>query len=275
MIVSSLLFAMSAPAQELPVPPLSPRAEVMQEVGVVEVRVNYARPAKRDRAIFGELVPYGTLWRTGANAATTLEISDTVTVAGVDLDPGRYALLTIPGRDAWTVVLNRNTNLRGTSGYDETLDVVRFDVSPALVPARERLTFAFADVTDSSTTLTLTWASTQIAIPLSVPTREKLDTAVERYVARAARTLAQAARHYSRNGEHEAASATADLAIDVEEDWYTLWTKAEVLRAAEEMRSARRYARLAQRSGERAERKGESFPQSYAERIDKAIDDWR
>ncbi|MEM6927724.1 MAG: hypothetical protein AAF602_12395, partial [Myxococcota bacterium] len=154
-------------------------------------------------------------------------------------------------------------------------DVARIEVVPAEGPKAERLTFGFADVTTDSASLELVWDGVKVALPLTVATDEMLDAAVERFVPRSSRQLASAARHYSRGGQHDRASDAADLARELQEDWYTLWTKAEVLRAAEDLRGARRWARRAQRSGERAERRGESFPKSYAERIDQAIDDWR
>jgi len=275
MIVSSIVAALSAQAQTLPIPSLSPRAKVMQEIGVVEARVDYARPAKRDRVIWGELVPFGELWRTGANRATTLELSGTVSIAGTEVEAGRYAIFTRPGENSWTVIINGNPDQGGTGSYDESLDVVRFEAEPADGPGMERLTFLFDDVTDTSADLELMWDGVQITIPIEVDSGKMLDDAVDGYVGRSARGLAQAARHYSRQGRHEQASATADEALEISEDWYTAWTKAEVTKAANDTRKARWWAKRAKRYADDAKEDGQSVPDFYADRIEAAVDDWR
>jgi len=275
MIITSLLAALSAQAQELPIPSLSPRAEVMQEVGAVEVRVDYARPAKRGRVIWGEVVPFDELWRTGANRATTLEVSGPVTIAGTAVDAGKYAIFTEPGEESWTMIINGNPNQGGTGSYDESLDVVRFEAKPVEGPTKERLTFAFHDVTDTSASLDLVWDGVRVGIPIEVGSVASLDAAVEHVVPRSARALAQAARYYSRAGEHDKAEDAAQSAIDLDDDWYTRWSMAEVLRGAEDLRGARRYAKRAKQSADAAEQADHAIPSFYYDRIVKAIDDWR
>jgi len=275
MIVSFVLAALPASAQELPIPALSPRAEIMQVVGTVEVRVDYASPAKRDREIFGGLVPFGELWRTGANRATTLSVSGPVTIAGTEVAEGRYAIFTKPGEEAWTVIINANPNQSGTASHDEALDVVRFEAEPVEGPAMERLTFAFHDVTDTGASLDLMWDGVKVAIPIEVDAEASLDAALDGMVPRTARRLAQAARYYSRTGAHDKAESTADLAIELDDGWYPLWTKAEVLRGADDLRGARRWARRAKRAADRSRRDDAGPSDFYYERIEAAIDDWR
>lgn len=269
-----LVLALTAQAQELPIPALSPHATATQQVGVVDVTVDYSRPGKRDRVIWGELVPWGELWRTGANAATTLELSHDATVGGTEVEAGKYSILTIPGEETWTVIVNRDATT-STGDHDEALDVARFDATPADGPAIERMTFLFDEVTDHSASLDLMWDGVKVSIPIEVPTEQMLDEAVDGYALRSARRLAQAARHYSRAGEHAKARDAADAALRMSEEWYTLWSLAEVVMAGGDARRARRYAKQAQRAGQRLEKEGGSYPEFYAKQIDAAVSDWR
>lgn len=128
----------------------------------VEVTVNYGSPSMRGREIWGALVPYGQLWRTGANEATTIEFSGDVTVEGQDLAAGKYAILTIPGEGTWTVIFNTATDLWGASDYDESKDALRVNVTPqALDEAVEALEFSVEDGQ-----VVLRWAD--LAVPVSV-----------------------------------------------------------------------------------------------------------
>src|SRR5687767_4245982 len=99
----ALLLAVPSFAQGLELPAASPRAEVKQQVGVIEVTVNYASPGKKERNVWGELVPYDEMWRTGANMATTFETTGDLNVAGTEVPAGKYAVFTIPGKDEWTL----------------------------------------------------------------------------------------------------------------------------------------------------------------------------
>ena len=128
----------------------------------VEVTVNYGSPSMRDREIWGALVPYGQLWRTGANEATTIEFSGDVTVEGQDLAAGKYALLTIPEEGTWTVIFNTATDLWGASGYDESKDALRVNVTPqALDEAVEAMEFSVEDGK-----VIMRWSD--LAVPVSV-----------------------------------------------------------------------------------------------------------
>jgi hypothetical protein len=168
-----LLGADLAQAQELKVRP-SPAAEVKQQIGTAMVTVNYSSPAVKKRKIFGELVPEGKLWRTGANASTKVTFTKDVTFGGKPVPAGTYALLSIPTAKSWTIILNKNTDLGGNvDKHDAAQDVAKFTVTPKTAPARERLTFLFSDVTDESGTLDLEWDKVRVSIPIAVPAAKK------------------------------------------------------------------------------------------------------
>ena len=145
----------------------SPAASVKQQVGVTEVTVEYSSPGVKKRKIWGELVAFDKPWRTGANSSTKVTFSKDVTVGGKPVAAGTYSLLTIPGAKSWTVILNKNTGIGGSMDkYKQEEDVARVTVTPKSVPARERLTFIFSDVTDDSATLDLEWEKVRVSIPI-------------------------------------------------------------------------------------------------------------
>ena len=152
-----VITAFGATAQ-IQMPQASPPSKVSQLVGLTQVSLEYSRPSIRGRKIFGELVPYGEVWRTGANAATTFEFSTDVSIEGKPLPAGKYALYSIPGKSTWTLIFYKNTTLWGAIGYDQKDDVFRIQV-PALKPKKSVETFQidFGDITDTGSTVSLSW----------------------------------------------------------------------------------------------------------------------
>jgi len=183
-LLAVLLAAVPLQAQGLEVPRVSPKAVVTQTIGTTTVTVTYSRPGVKERAIWGGLVPYNEVWRTGANEATTLTISDPVKVEGQELAAGTYALATIPGADEWTVIVNKNTAMWGTMGYKQEEDVLRVKVKPVAAAHTEWLRFTFADLTADSATLMLQWEKVGVPVRLSVDTAGKFLNQARRTMAR-------------------------------------------------------------------------------------------
>jgi hypothetical protein len=147
----------------------SPNALVGQTIGTTQVMIAYGRPSVRDRVIFGELVPYGEVWRTGANEATVVHFSGDVTVAGEGLPAGTYSLHTIPAEGgAWTVIFNRVYEQWGAYEYDAAQDALRVSVTPEAGPASEMMTFVFENVTDVSGDLVLYWDTVRLPVTIGV-----------------------------------------------------------------------------------------------------------
>ncbi|MCL1894542.1 MAG: DUF2911 domain-containing protein [Holophagaceae bacterium] len=156
-------------------PQKSPKASVSQVVGVCTVTIEYHRPGIRNRPIWGELVPFGEVWRTGANEATTISFSHAVKVAGNPVPAGKYALFTIPSRDRWTIILNKRHHQIGTFEYNPTEDLLRFDVRPVATSFSEYLTFEIYPASDASAYVDLDWEKLRIYFLVEVD----LDKAVE------------------------------------------------------------------------------------------------
>ncbi len=130
-------------------------------------KITYSQPHKHGRAIFGALVPYGQVWRTGANEATELTITKDIKINGLDLKAGTYSLFTIPGKESWTIILNSDLGQWGAYNYNSKLDVLRFDVP--VVPVTEFVYEAFTiliDPKNSKADLVLAWDRTKVIIPL-------------------------------------------------------------------------------------------------------------
>ena len=168
MVMGSYLAAQAPPI----FPQLSPLASVSQTIGTTTVEVHYHRPAVRGRQIFGGLVPYGQVWRTGANEATTIRFSDPVQVNGQKVPTGTYALFSIPNQDHWTLILNRRARQEGAWEYDPREDVLRLDVKPKTVPHTEWLTYEIYPASSATAYVDLYWEKLRVSLLVEVDVDE-------------------------------------------------------------------------------------------------------
>jgi hypothetical protein len=183
-VLSLMLVATTAMAQiEAPQP--SPSAKAMQTVGLTEVTLEYSRPAKRGRAIFGELVPFDKLWRTGANSNSMITFSDDVKFAGTDVKAGTYAVYTKPGKKEWTVMLyNDTSNWGNPKTWDENKVVATATVETKKINYEvESWTMAINEVTMEGAHLQMMWEKTLVAVPFSVPTAAKTEASIDKVMA--------------------------------------------------------------------------------------------
>lgn len=146
---------------------MSPRAGTTQHVGTVVVTVDYSRPAVRGRAIWGELVPYGQVWKTGADRMTTITFSKDVKVMGQALAAGSYGLLSIPGAGNWTLLVTKRTDLHRPGDYTPEADALRLVIVPEAAAHQERLEFRFENLEMASADLVLHWEKVKLRVPLS------------------------------------------------------------------------------------------------------------
>lgn len=168
-LLTLILLTNNSPAQTRNVQ-VSPAATAVQTAGITDITVTYHRPGVKGRVIWGELVPYDQIWRTGANNATTIEFSTEVTVAGTKIAAGKYSLFTIPAREEWTIIINKNTTLSGTDGYKQEEDVVRFKIKPQATEHQEWMMFTFENLSKSSADLVLCWEKMKVAFTINVNT---------------------------------------------------------------------------------------------------------
>ena len=196
-----VLFAIqNSNTQTLKTPAKSPMGTVKQAVGLGEITVDYGRPSKNNRVIFGDLVPYGSLWRTGANSPTKITFTEDVNVNGKEIKAGTYSVFTIPNTTEWTVILNKNLNIWGTDGYLESDDVARFLVkSVKLNDPVETFTIQFSNTKATQVNLDLMWDNVKISFDISVNIDDKVMKNIESVMAQDKRPYHQAAQYYYEN----------------------------------------------------------------------------
>ncbi len=181
--LSVLLAALALPTlaqTQLTTPRVSPHARVSQTVGLTEMSVDYHRPAVNGRTVWGALVPYGEVWRAGANENTVFETSTDITVEGAALPAGRYGVHVIPTDEDWTVAFSTVSEAWGSYTYDPAEDALRVTVRPREAPVQERLAYRFDAPTETSATLVLHWADLEAPVQIAVNTPAVVLATMER-----------------------------------------------------------------------------------------------
>jgi len=203
-IVAAMLAGSTydAQAQGLKMPQASTSQTITQEFGLGKITLTYSRPNVKGRKIFGELEPYGAVWRTGANSATLISFTDEVTIEGNKVPAGDYALFTIPDPKEWTVILNKTTKQWGAYEYKEADDVLRIKVKPAK-PAKtvETFTMQFNNVKPTSADLTLAWENTSVTLQLTTDVDSRVMASIDEAMKGEKKPYFQAAMYYYENNK--------------------------------------------------------------------------
>ncbi len=220
--VAGLFWSASA---QVKMPAPSPTQTIKQEFGIGTIELTYSRPSAKGRKIFGDLVPYNKLWRTGANAATKIVFSDPVDIAGKKIDSGTYVLYTIPGIDSWEVILNKGLKNWGTDGYKETEDVIRFKAEPMKMKSKlESLTLEFSDVKAETCSINIRWEKTAISIPVVANFKDKVRGQIEAAMKTDKKPYWQAAQFYNEYDKNlTLALDNATKAIDENKNAFWMW----------------------------------------------------
>lgn len=237
-LLLSGVFAPDVGAQQsLPSPRVSPPARVAQSIGLIEVEVSYHRPAVKGRTIFGGLIPFGQIWRAGANENTTVRFAGDVSVAGEHLGAGTYGLHMIPGVDSWTIIFSHNTSSWGSYFYDRSEDALRVDVPSHKAPFTEWMAYEFSDLDKSSATLNMRWAELAVPVPITVDlTAQTLAAIRDSYLRGLAgfnpESFASAAAWCLANDvNHEEALGWCERSFRTGPTFTKRWTKAGLLEA--------------------------------------------
>ena len=172
-IFSFFLFAvLTVDAQQFRTPRPSPNATITQTVGVTDIAIDYSCPGVKERKIWGDLVPYDKIWRTGANEVTSITFSDPVKVYGNNLPAGTYGIHTIPREKEWDVIFSGSTKVNDPSNFDEKKEVLRIKVKPVENAFTERMTFTFSDMTDNSAMINLLWEKNKVSFKVETETQD-------------------------------------------------------------------------------------------------------
>lgn len=198
-IIGSLIVATSD--AQIKTPAASTSQTVKQDFGLATVELSYARPNVKGRKIFGDIVPYDAVWRTGANSATVLNFGDDVIIGGTAVPAGKYGLLSIPGKKQWTLIISKQTNVTNPTAYDQTQDVVRIPVDVKKNSKVETFTIQFANVAASTMDLQILWDKSMVTLPISTEIDSKIMASIEKNLKTDKPQYFQAAMYYMESGK--------------------------------------------------------------------------
>lgn len=189
-------------AQTLNTPAPSTTQTIKQNFGLGSIELSYSRPNLKGRTAIGELVPFGKIWRTGANNATTLTFTDDVMIGGKNVAAGKYGLLTIPEKNSWTIIITKQLDVTSASAYKEESDVARVSVTPSVSKENiETFSMQFANVKGSSCDLVLSWENTVIALPINAEVDKKIMKQIDNIMTKDNLPYFNAAMYYMDNGK--------------------------------------------------------------------------
>jgi len=262
---------------QLVIPDQSPFSTVTQKIGFSEMRIEYSRPSVRGRVIFGDLVPYGKVWRTGANSSTKIYFQEPITINDTHkLTAGIYSIYTIPGKDSWTIIFSQDPWLWRAYDYQEKFDVLRFTVKPqALKDQVETFTIQFANVCISCAEVQLMWDYTQVAFRVSTSAEERVLHDIKTFTSNPEAKMAGdyflAAKYYLDTGRDlNKAMEWINKALEYGDNAYWfMHTKAEIQAKMGDYKGAIESANLSKQS---AEAKNDM---DYVRMNEREIENWK
>ena len=211
-----------ADAQPLKTPAPSPTQTIKQDFGLSSLEFNYSRPGIKGRKVFGDLVPFGKVWRTGANSATTITFGDDVTIGDTKIKAGKYGLLTIPGEKEWTIIISKSTSTTSPADYKQDEDIARVAAKPMMMKDKiETFTAQFSNVKPNTCELQLMWENTAVALPISVDVETAVMKQIDQLMNKDNKPYFNAAMYYMDNGKDlNQALAWFDKAIEQNPAYY-------------------------------------------------------
>ena len=271
----AVLATIAAGAQDLPQP--SPSTHLEQRVGLTDITLDYSRPSVNGRVIFGDLVPFGSHWRAGANQNTKVTFSKPVTIAGTDVAAGTYSLSMIPNKGTWTVIFNTKTDMWGVDGYSQEQDVLRVEVTPQAIAPVETMRMSLENITVSNAEIVLDWSDVSIALPVELNTMELATANIDAAIAAEPdnwRVYRNAANFYNQNNIELATALTyMEKSIALNPDsWYSYYLYAQVLAKNDRKKEAKKAASKALEMV-RAESAKNNAPFNYADTIKRFVSD--
>ena len=271
-LVAVALLADASSAADLQLPRTSQKAQVMQTVGLTDVTITYSRPGVKGRVIWGGLVPYDKVWRTGANEATDITFSTDVKVNGQPLPAGTYSLHTIPTKSDWTVIFNKKADQWGSYSYDEKEDALRVQVKAQPHEFTEWMQFSLPDIAVDKATVALDWEKLRVPFEIQVETVDHaLASARAAMASLAADDQQTAYRCASFAFENDVALDEArqwvDKSISIKETWLNLRLKANMMAKEGKTAEAIQFAEKAIAVG--------GAPADEIAKIEKQIAEWK
>ena len=276
--LTCFLASLSPAFAQLRLPQASPKAQITQTIGLTDVTVAYHTPGVKGREVWGKMVPFGKVWRSGANEATLISFSDSVQVNGHSLQAGTYSLFTLPeAKNKWFVIFNTDTTLWGTDGYKPEKDALRVPVTPdsSTTPV-ESLQYSFTNIKTTSATLQLAWEKLVIPINIEVEVFEKALSNIQEDLSKAKNddwTIFAQAAHYliQNNTRHELALEWINKSLRIKENFYNSWLKAQLLAQKDEYEEAVNLAKKAMKLGQN-DTKNYSL---LSQEMERSLNEWK
>jgi hypothetical protein len=202
LITAIAAFTLFIADAQLKTPAPSPTQTIKQDFGLCNIELSYSRPGVKGRKIFGDLVPFGKVWRTGANQATTLTFGEAVTIGGTKIPAGKYGLLTIPDKKSWTIIITKQTDATSPADYKQDQDLVRVEAKTMEMDYPvETFTMQFANIKPSTCELYLMWDKTAVALPIASDVETKVMAQIDQMMNKDNRPYFNAAMYYMDNGK--------------------------------------------------------------------------
>ena len=206
----------SASFAQLRTPAPSPAQTIKQDFALSSIELSYSRPGIKGRKVYGDLVPFGNVWRTGANQATTITFGEDVTIGGTKIPAGKYGLLTIPEKANWTLIITKQTDVTSPAAYKKENDVARVTAKATSIPNKvETFTMQFANIKPGSCELQILWENTMVSLPITADVDSKVMAQINAAMTGANPPYFAAAGYYFDNGKDLAkAQEWAQKAVD-------------------------------------------------------------
>lgn len=221
----SLLCAANMADAQMKMPAPSPTQTIKQDFALGNIELTYSRPSIKGRKIFGDLVPYNAVWRTGANGATIIKFNDAVEINGKRIDTGSYALYTIPADGMWEIILNKGISNWGSNGYKQSDDIVRFKVPTMKIKEGiETFTMQFANIKPESCELHIMWDKTGVSIPITALIKDRMRASLEKAMMGEKKPYWNAAQFYNEYDKNNAkALENITAAVKAQPKAYWMW----------------------------------------------------
>lgn len=243
-------------AQSLNVPQPSPSQTVTQSFATSKIEISYARPGVKGRTIFGDVVPFDKVWRTGANNATTIYFGEDVTVNNTKLAKGKYGLLSIPGKEEWTIILSKDTTVTSPNEYKQENDAVRIKVKPVTLSKNiETFTIDIANIKNNSADIEIKWATTEVSFNVSTDIDSKIMKQIDEVMNADKRPYYQAASYYYENDKDlKKALEWVNKAIDARPEAFWIYhLKAKIQNKLKDYNGAIATAEISKEKAKKAE----------------------
>jgi tetratricopeptide (TPR) repeat protein len=232
MAVAAFIF-FSAEAQQLNTPQPSPTANIKQNFALSSIEISYSRPGVKGRKVFGDLVPFGKVWRTGANNATTITFGEEVMIGDKKVPAGKYGLLTIPGASEWTIIISKQTDVTSPADYKQDQDVVRVMAKAETTPFTiETFMISVDDIKSNSCSIGMGWETTWVAFEIKADVESKVMAQIKNVMEGDNKPYFNAAMYYIDNGKDlNKANEWLGMAYQQNQDaFWVLYQKARVLK---------------------------------------------